>query len=189
MSDAEDDEPISAGQSTSEASTSFPAATITKLVKDNLPEGTRRCRRHTAASACLSEFLEMVTTQANAKATEKRKSEDSMVSINQPHVLAALDELGFGHYAEGGSSSSSSSSGAMPPPLPLPDGGDSFDGSAAAAPTPAPAAAAAAGRKKGKKKRGPPDSGLSEEELLRMQQELFASAKQNMDAAQGHAQG
>ena len=188
MSDAEDDEPISAGQSTSEASTSFPAATITKLVKDNLPEGTRLAADVTPlVSACLSEFLEMVTTQANAKATEKRKSEDSMVSINQPHVLAALDELGFGHYAEGGSSSSSS--GAMPPPLPLPDGGDSFDGSAAAAPTPAPAAAAAAGRKKGKKKRGPPDSGLSEEELLRMQQELFASAKQNMDAAQGHAQG
>ena len=189
MSDAEDDEPISAGQSTSEASTSFPAATITKLVKDNLPEGTRLAADVTPlVSACLSEFLEMVTTQANAKATEKRKSEDSMVSINQPHVLAALDELGFGHYAEGGSSSSSSSS-AMPPPLPLPDGGDSFDGSAAAAPAPGPTAAAAAGRKKGKKKRGPPDSGLSEEELLRMQQELFASAKQNMDAAQGHAQG
>ena len=175
--DDDDAEPIAGGGG--EGAASFPTATITKIIKENLPSGT-----HIGAdvaplvSACMSEFLEMITSQANQKANQKRKSESAMVIINESHVSDAMQELGFGHIvmAAKGASDGGGSSSSVPPPLP--DGGD---GASDAAMPPPPNER----KKKSKKKRGMPDSGLSEEELLRMQQELFAGAKQSMDAAHG----
>lgn len=123
------------------------AATVTKLIKEQLPEGLR-CHADVAplVQACLSEFLQMLTAQANEKATAEKKN-----TINESHALKALEELGFGHYHT--------------------------DAQGAAAP--------GEERKKAKKpKKGLSSSGLSEEELLKMQQELFASARQSVSATE-----
>jgi histone H3/H4 len=177
----DDDEPIAGGGSDSAAS--LPAATITKIIKENLPVGAHVGADVTPlVSACMIEFLEMITSQANQKANQKRKSESAMVIINESNVTDALEELGFGHIVTAVKGGSSGGGGSSSVPPPLPDGGD-VAGDAALPPPPNEER-----KKKSKKKRGPPDSGMSQEELLRMQQELFASAKQTMDAAHGAAQ-
>ena len=71
--------------------------------------------------------------------------------INDVHIYDSLDELGLGHLA----------------PHPNADDGHQISS----------AARGSAKRAKGKRKITNP-SGLTEEELLRMQQELFASARQ-----------
>ena len=80
-------------------------------------------------------------------------SREGKNTISEAHAAAALDELGFGHYRGGADSSAT-------------------DG----------AAAAPGERKRGgkRKQRGGPPSGLSEEELLRMQQALFAEARRSV---------
>ena len=96
----------------------------------------------------------MVATQANERATAEGKT-----AITEAHAIAALTDLGFGHYCEAA-------------------GGDAPKQSATSA---APAEWKRVDRKVGKKaKRKQPPDGMSEEDLLRMQQELFASARANM---------
>jgi hypothetical protein len=91
-----------------------------------------------------AEFLQMLTSQANEKASAANKN-----TISEHHLFAALDELGFGNLKE------RLGAAAEPP----------------------------AKRAKGKRiaKRGAPE-GMTPEELLRMQQELFASARQHVQA-------
>ena len=80
-------------------------------------------------------------------------------TITEAHTLAALGELGFGHYAAACQAEDGRADGA----------GEG---------------AAAGGRKKGKGKRKlkQPDHGLSPEELLRQQQALFAGAAASFGA-------
>ena len=90
----------------------------------------------------VSEFLQILTDQANAASSEGGKN-----TITEAHVLKALNDLEFKRFAA--QVQDLAQPAAQPPP-----------------------------RKKNKMK----DSGLSQEELLRMQQELFAGAKQKMAA-------
>lgn len=142
--DADDDDEL-VGASRGELG--VPVATVTRLVKEALPEGVK-CDQAVSPliAACLAEFVQMVAAQANGCATKEKKK-----TITETHALAALDELGFGHYATACKPAAGSSADAA-------DGG-----------------AAAGGRKKGKRKL-PEHSGLSQEELLRQQQALFAGA-------------
>jgi len=139
--------------SSSRADTSFALATITKLVKEELPANVK-CAADVApmVQSCLAEFLQMLTAEANEKAKAEGKN-----TINEAHTLFALQKLGFGHYESN---------------LPV-TGATAEEGSTAAGK-----------RKKGKGKRSAP-SDMSEEELLRMQQELFASARQSVGQSAG----
>ena len=100
------------------------------------------------ACSVTTEFLQILTDQANAASSEGGKN-----TITEAHVVKALKDLEFKHFA------------AQVEDLAQP-------------------AAKAPPRKKNKMK----DSGLSQEELLRMQQELFAESKQKMGAS-GSASG
>ena len=100
------------------------------------------------ACSVITEFLQILTDQANAASSEGGKN-----TITEAHVVKALKDLEFKHLA------------AQVEDLAQP-------------------AAKAPPRKKNKMK----DSGLSQEELLRMQQELFAESKQKMGAS-GSASG
>ena len=98
-----------------------------------------------SAPAAPAEFVQMLTHQANEKAGN---------TINESHVLAAVEELGFGHYT-------------ADLPASAPKGGAAGDG------------AEGKGRKR-KLKRAQPPPGISEEEMIRQQQALFASARELM---------
>jgi hypothetical protein len=100
------------------------------------------------ACSVITEFLQILTDQANAASSEGGKN-----TITEAHAVKALKDLEFKHLA------------AQVEDLAQP-------------------AAKAPPRKKTKMK----DSGLSQEELLRMQQELFAESKQKMGAS-GSASG
>jgi len=93
-----------------------------------------------------AEFLQNLTAQANGVSSGEGKN-----TITEAHLLKALKDLDFQHYA---SQLESAQPAEKPPP-----------------------------RKKGKAK----DSGLSDEELLRMQQALFAESKQKMEQASSGA--
>ena len=81
-------------------------------------------------------------------------------TISESHIEAALKELGFPHY------------------VPL-----------CCQPAAAEASASGEGAKKARRgKRKQPPSSLSQEELLRMQQELFANARQSVEQKQGEAE-
>ena len=95
----------------------------------------------------ITEILQILTDQSNAASSEGGKN-----TITEAHVVKALKDLEFKHFA------------AQVEDLAQP-------------------AAKAPPRKKNKMK----DSGLSQEELLRMQQELFAESKQKMSASGGPA--
>ena len=93
-----------------------------------------------------AEFLQNLTAQANTVSSDEGKN-----TITEAHLLKALKDLDFQHYA---SQLESAQPAEKPPP-----------------------------RKKSKGK----DSGLSQEELLRMQQALFAESKQKMEQASSGA--
>ena len=86
--------------------------------------------------------------QLLAKQANEKAIAEKKNTLTEAHLRTALDELGFAHYA---------------PSLPPADDG-AEDG--------APA------RKKQKKKRATLPPGMTEEESLRLQQELFASARE-----------
>eukprot|EP00964_Phaeocystis_antarctica_P007377 scaffold3998_cov61-Phaeocystis_antarctica.AAC.9 len=130
------------------------AGTVNKMFKDMLgPEHRLTTEAHGLLHSCLNgttcacsvvtEFLQILTDQANAASSEGGKN-----TITEAHVVKALKDLEFKHFA------------AQVEDLAQP-------------------AAKAPPRKKNKMK----DSGLSQEELLRMQQELFAESKQKMGAS------
>ena len=144
------------------------AGTVNKMFKDMLgPEHRCTAEAHGLLHACLNgarrvpalaelhimlsttcacfvtEFLQILTDQANAASSEGGKN-----TITEAHVLKALKDLEFKQFAAQVEDLAQPT--AQPPP-----------------------------RKKNKMK----DSGLSQEELLRMQQELFAESKQKMSAS------
>lgn len=105
------------------------------------------CSDHPSAPLALrTEFLQNLTAQANDVSSGEGKN-----TITEVHLLKALKDLDFQHYA-------SQLESAQPAEKPAP-------------------------RKKNKAK----DSGLSQEELLRMQQALFAESKQKMEQASSGA--
>lgn len=130
----------------SKETTSIPRAAIEKIIREQLLQG---CKFSPDAplllQSVLREFVQMLATQANERATAQNKN-----TVSEAHATDALEELGFKHLADARET-----------------------GSEATISEPKPA-----GRKKGKKRAQP--SGMSEEELLRAQQELFASARQAM---------
>ena len=150
----------------SSADASLPNATVARLVKEVLPDGLRVAPDVVPLlQVCLGEFLAMVATQANGLAKQACKDKATVV-IGEKHVETALGQLGLGHYC--------AASDAAPAAA-----GNSGDAAASGAPAAEPKK-----RKRGKgKSLGPP--GVSEEELLRMQLELFESAKRHVAAAQG----
>ena len=81
-------------------------------------------------------------------------------TISESHIEAALKELGFPHYV----------------PLCCPPAAD------------ASAPAEEGGKARRGKKRKQPASSLSQDELLRMQQELFANARQSVEQQHGDAE-
>ena len=96
-----------------------------------------------AAAAANTDFLQLLTSQANARASSNCKT--TSTTITRAHISEALEELGFGHLVETSESTEQ---------------------------------VAAARKPKRKRDNGANPSGLSEEELLKMQQELFANARQ-----------
>ena len=85
-----------------------------------------------------------------AQANERAEAENKN-TISEAHMLGALDDLGFGHYTASLSASASASADSAP---------------------------SMKRQKKGKRGALPP--GMTEEESLRLQQELFAQAKAAM---------
>ena len=152
MDDADDDADLVG--SSSSAADHLPLAAVAKLAKESMPDGLR-CGTDVPLllQACISEFVQMLTAQANEKASAEKKG-----TINEAHIRKALEELGQAAYIPQASSG---------------DGDAADDGKGGGGKR----------RRGGKLKRSGATPGLSEEELLRMQQELFASAR----ASQGLA--
>ena len=161
---AADDEDEGTSVAGARAEASLPLAAVAKVVKEALPDGLR-CASEVAplVQSCLGEFLQMLASQANEKAAAEGKS-----TISEDHMRRALDDLGFGHYASaaaaaGAGARTASSRGDAPS-----SGGGK------------------AGRKRKAKGKA---SELSEEELLKAQEALFASARQRVDDGGSSASG
>ena len=159
---AADDEDEGTSVAGARAEASLPLAAVAKVVKEALPDGLR-CASEVAplVQSCLGEFLQMLASQANEKAAAEGKS-----TISEDHMRRALDDLGFGHYASAAAAAGGAGTSAF---------GD---------------APSSGGGKAGRKRKAKGKaSELSEEELLKAQEALFASARQRVDDGGSSASG
>mmetsp|Transcript_36947 Transcript_36947/g.86315 ORF Transcript_36947/g.86315 Transcript_36947/m.86315 type:complete len:154 (-) Transcript_36947:200-661(-) len=129
----------------------LPRSTVAKLIKDVTPPDFK-CSPDAQAllNECLSEFIQMLTAEANEQSSKEKKN-----TLSEAHVLSALKTLGFERYAAA-----------------CEGDGIKYQNSKAAL------------RAEHKRKRKVQQSQISEEELTRMQQELFAGARQRMATEQ-----
>ncbi|KAI3630680.1 hypothetical protein MIR68_012115 [Amoeboaphelidium protococcarum] len=73
---------------------SLPKATISKLIADYLPDGVK-CSQEArdVIQDCLTEFIHLLTTQANDVCSKSTKK-----VILPQHITEALEQLGFGTF-------------------------------------------------------------------------------------------
>ncbi|KAK9792025.1 hypothetical protein WJX73_003722 [Symbiochloris irregularis] len=72
----------------------LPKATITKMVKEALPDDLRAAADTSdLISRCCSEFVQLVSSEAAELSTEEKKS-----TIGPEHIVRALERLGFDDY-------------------------------------------------------------------------------------------
>ena len=142
-------------------------STAASIVKEHLPSGVKSAADTAPLLAqCMAEYLRLLTTHANEQAGAEQKKSTSINTISEAHTAKAIEACGFGHHRAASSSSASSSQ--------LPSSSDDALGP--------PDAAERKGKKRKLKKPAPE---LSEEELLRMQQELFSAARQKLQVPEG----
>lgn len=167
------------------ASAEFPLATVTRIIKEQMPR-SMQLGSDTAPylQHCMAEYLELLTAQANeqcmaAVPANKTKSATTISTINERHAAVALEELGFTHHC---TAPSSSVPGPAAVAAEIPVAASAGDAATAAGAT-GGAAKESSRSANGKRKRklSKPTSGLSEAELLRIQQELFATARQKQE--------
>eukprot|EP01089_Gocevia_fonbrunei_P022786 TRINITY_DN9346_c0_g1_i1.p1 TRINITY_DN9346_c0_g1~~TRINITY_DN9346_c0_g1_i1.p1 ORF type:complete len:150 (+),score=29.18 TRINITY_DN9346_c0_g1_i1:111-560(+) len=73
---------------------SLPKATVSKLIKDILPDGVK-CSTDTRdlILECCVEFIHLLSTEANELCSKEKKT-----TIGPQHILKALESLGFESY-------------------------------------------------------------------------------------------
>ncbi|KAJ9528559.1 hypothetical protein QJQ45_020461 [Haematococcus lacustris] len=125
---------------------SLPKATIVKLIKDALPAQLRIAGDASdMIIACCTEFVNLVSSEANEVATRENKQ-----TIQPEHVLQALNELGFADFTEE-----------------VTDTWNCFKEEAKASHT----------QKANLRKTGADHAGLTEEQQIILQQQMFAAAR------------
>mmetsp|Transcript_23669 Transcript_23669/g.72353 ORF Transcript_23669/g.72353 Transcript_23669/m.72353 type:complete len:117 (+) Transcript_23669:87-437(+) len=93
MDDDMEDEGLVGGSASTEV---LPRSIIAKLVKDRLPPSLRAGNDTIALlQECTSEFLQMVTSEANDACSEAGRK-----TISEEHILNALCKLDFARFAD-----------------------------------------------------------------------------------------
>jgi len=92
----EDDEEDNGSGNISANGPSLPRATVTKLIKEILPEDVK-CSGETIdlILSCCVEFIQIISTQSNEICTNEAKK-----MIAPEHIVKSLEALGFNHYVQ-----------------------------------------------------------------------------------------
>lgn len=75
---------------------SLPKATMTRIIKERLPEDMKiAAEANEIIMRCCEEFVHMIATTANEVSEKEKKS-----TLTPEHILKSLEELGFTSYLD-----------------------------------------------------------------------------------------